>query len=71
MHIGKATQGEESTAPSVTPQVLHTAQSGSFVQTFQDSLSMPSSRVKQSKKSEDGTDSLSQTIGTKLPFSAA
>ena len=35
---------------------------------FWDSLLMPSSGVKQSKKSEDGTDSLSQTVRTKLPF---
>ena len=47
---------------------------GSFLPTFRENLSGPSSRFKQSKNSlthEDGTDRLFRNVGKKLPFYAA
>jgi hypothetical protein len=54
---------------------FYAASNGNFVPTFQDNLSVSSSKAKQSKNTcfifEDGTDRLSQKVGTKLPFDAA
>jgi hypothetical protein len=58
----------------------HAALSGSYVPTFRNSLSVPSSRVMNSKKKtffldfitlEDGSDKLSRNVGTELPLNAA
>ena len=38
--------------------------SGSYVLTFRNNLSIPSSRIKKSKPLEDRTDRLSQNVGT-------
>jgi hypothetical protein len=55
------------------------ASSGNPLPTFRDNVSVPSSRVKKSKKSsllvfltlEDGTDTLSRNVGKGLPLDAA
>jgi hypothetical protein len=41
------------------------------VATFRDNLTVPYSRVKESKTIEDGTDWLSRNVGKKLPLYAA
>jgi hypothetical protein len=59
----------------------YAASSGNPLPTFRDNVSVPSSRVKKSKKKiknfsdfltlEDGTDTLSRNVGTGLPLDAA
>ena len=50
----------------------YAAQSGNSVPTFRDNISVPSSRVKKSKKTlEDGTHKLSRNVCIDLPLYAA
>jgi hypothetical protein len=47
------------------------AMNGSYVPTFRDNLSVSSSRIKESKILENGTDRVSRNVGTELPHNAA
>jgi hypothetical protein len=51
----------------------HAPSNGNPLSTFRESVSVPFSRVKKSKKRtlEDGTDTLSQNVGKGLSFDAA
>jgi hypothetical protein len=49
----------------------YSAYSGNSVPTFRDNLSVPFSRVKESKALEDGTGTLTRNVGTELSRYAA
>jgi hypothetical protein len=52
----------------------HAALNGNPLPTFRDNVTVPSSRVKKSKKGrslEDGTDTLPRNVGKGLPFDPA
>jgi hypothetical protein len=74
------TSGFRLDADEICPLLgYNAASSGNSLQTFRDNVSVPSSKVKNSKKGtfldflalENGTDTLSRNVGKGLPLNAA
>jgi hypothetical protein len=64
--------GEMSVEEICTLLLYYAASSGNTLPMFWDNISVPSSRVKKSKKTlEDATDMLSRNVGKALPLNAA